>query len=90
MKIIFNFVAFIIVFFIGFYFGNTNCNITKENIMLHDTIYNNIILDSIEYNIIKKDSIIYKLNTKMKYEVNKSYIINDSDAIELFKKLVAE
>lgn len=90
MKIIFNFIAFIIAFFIGFYFGNCNYNTYKENVILYDTIYNNIILDSIEHNIIKKDSIIYKLNTKMKYEINKSYIINDSGAIELFKKLVAE
>lgn len=70
-------------------FYKTNNNIDDKKI-INDTIYNKIILDSIEYNIIKRDSIIYKLKTEYKNEIEKSYSLNDSDAINLFYKLVSE
>lgn len=64
-------------------------NIHDEYIEI-DTVYNKVILDSIEYNIIKKDSIIYNIKQEMKDEVTKSFNLNDSSAIELFKELARE
>ena len=88
-KICIYIVLMIISFIIGFsgskYFKNKE---DKIPISIQDTIYNKVILDSIKYHINKKDSVIYKLNTEMKYEINKSYELNDSATIELFYKLV--
>lgn len=60
-----------------------------ESTIISDTTYNKVVLDSIEYNIIKKDSVIYKIKQEMKDEVTKSFGLNDSAAVELFKKLVS-
>lgn len=90
-KIIYYLVVLIIVFVIGYISGysdkKSSSNINSSYI---DTAYNKIILDSIEYNIIKKDSNIYELKTKMKNEIEKSYILNDSNAVKLFERLVRD
>lgn len=73
------------------YYGGFNKGKTKaiENVIMPDTAYNKVTLDSIEYNIIKKDSVIYNIKQEMKDEVTKSFGLNDSAAVELFKKLVS-
>ena len=78
------------LFFYGFHLGyNKNKSKGIENTIIYDTTYNKVVLDSIEYNIIKKDSVIYKIKQEMKDEVTKSFGLNDSAAVELFKKLVS-
>ena len=55
-----------------------------------DTVYSKVRLDSITKHIDKKDSIIYELKIKTKDDIEKSYLLDDSSSIELFKKLVSE
>lgn len=78
-----------IVFGIGYMCGNTVAIKKQESFHIVDTTYNKVVLDSIEYNIIKRDSVIYEIQKKMKYEIEKSFLINDSSAVELFKKLAS-
>lgn len=52
-----------------------------------DTTYNQVKLDSIKVQIGKRDTTIYKLNIKSKDDVEKSYQLSDSAAVELFKQL---
>lgn len=78
-----------IVFGIGYMCGNTVSTKKKESFHIIDTTYNKVTLDSIEYNIIKRDSVIYEIQKKMKYEIEKSFLINDSSSVELFKKLAS-
>lgn len=53
-----------------------------------DTSYNKVKLDSINVQIGKHDTTIYKLNIKLKDDIEKSYQLNDSATVELFKRLV--
>ena len=78
------------LFLFGYYEGfNKGKTKAIENVIIPDTTYNKVTLDSIEYNIIKKDSVIYKIKQEMKDEVTKSFGLNDSAAVELFKTLVS-
>lgn len=52
-----------------------------------DTTYNKVKLDSIKVQVGKHDTTIYKLNIKLKDDVEKSYQLSDSAAIELFKSM---
>lgn len=52
-----------------------------------DTVYNKVRLDSIEYNIVKLDSTIVKLKVKYDVIIEKSYTLDDSSSVELFKQL---
>lgn len=61
-----------------------------DKVIQPDTIYNKVVLDSIEYNIIIKDTIIYNLKQEMKDEVTKSFELDDSSAVKLFKELASE
>lgn len=81
-------VAIIVVFYIGVIVGRhmTQNHVNNQEVLI-DTTYNKIILDSIEYNIIKKDSVIYNIKQEMKDEVTKSFELNDSVAVKLFKEL---
>lgn len=82
------FILLIIVFCIGYQYGNKKNKIESDNsIFIQDTTYNHIVLDSIQYNIIKKDSIIYNLKQEMTNEIKESYSLSDSAAVDLFKWL---
>ena len=73
----------------AFYFHHKEHKDAANQVIISDTTYNKVTLDSIEYNIIKKDSVIYKIKQEMKDEITKSFGLNDSAAVELFKKLVS-
>lgn len=73
--------------YFAFYFHFKKHKDDVEQIVVPDTTYNKIVLDSIEYNIIKKDSVIYNIKQEMKDEVTKSFELNDSSAVKLFKEL---
>ena len=73
----------------AFYFHYKEHKDNANQVIVPDTTYNKVVLDSIEYNIIKKDSVIYKIKQEMKDEVTKSFGLNDSAVVELFKKLVS-
>lgn len=62
----------------------------NDKLIQSDTIYNKVVIDSIEYNIIRKDTIIYNLKQEMKDEVTKSFELDDSSAVKLFKSLASE
>lgn len=84
-------IVLIINLYIGFTIGVNYEKNKYDNIVTPiDTTYNRVILDSIEYNILIKDSVIYKLNTEMKDEIDKSYELNDSSAVKLFYKLLSD
>lgn len=77
-----------VVFIGGVLVGrNTTQKAAKTQVALIDTTYNTIVLDSIEYNITKVDTIIYNLKQEMRYEIDKSFQLDDSATIILFKKL---
>ena len=79
------------LFVYGFYLGRNKAKKEIiENIVKPDTTYNKVILDSIEYNIKKKDSVIVEIKKKIKYEIEESNNLNDSDAVILFKQLASE
>ena len=59
-----------------------------DDLVVTDTAYNKIKLDSIKVVIGKHDTTIYKLNIKMKDDVEQTLQLNDSATIELFRKLV--
>ncbi len=63
---------------------------SNNNVIQIDTTYNRVKLDSINVQIGKHDTTIYKLNIKLKDDVEKSYMLNDSSAIELFKELAVQ
>lgn len=76
------------LFFYGYHRGLVKGRAEAiENVVKPDTIYNKVVLDSIEYNITKKDSVIYNIKQEMKDEVTKSFELNDSAAVNLFKEL---
>lgn len=64
-----------------------NKNVDTSIVTLPDTSYNKVKLDSIKLQIGKHDTTIYKLNIKLKDDVEKSYLLNDSATVELFRKL---
>lgn len=55
-----------------------------------DTVINKVRIDSIEYVIRSKDSVINKIRIDEKKYINKANELNDTSAIELFKRLVSE
>lgn len=76
------------LFFYGYHLGKHNAKSEIiENTTKPDTAYNKVVLDSIEYNITKKDSVIYNIKQEMKDEVTKSFELDDSSAVKLFKEL---
>lgn len=85
--------VFVVLTILGIFIFN-KCNNNTENkkdiIYIVDTSYNKVVLDSIEVNIKYKDSVIKRIKYNMKYEINKVNTINDSAAIELFKKLCTD
>lgn len=52
-----------------------------------DTSYSKIKLDSLKVKISGHDTTIYKLNIKSKEDVEKSYQLDDSSTVALFKQL---
>jgi len=60
---------------------------TGELLKQPDTTYNKVKLDSINVQIGKHDTTIYKLNIKLKDDVEKSYQLSDSATVDLFRKL---
>lgn len=63
-------------------------NVPKRDYHIQiDTVYNKVRLDSIEYNIVKLDSTIVKLKVKYDVIIEKTYTLNDSSSVELFKQL---
>lgn len=81
---------FIIGCFIGAFCAYKDYQRYNNKLIQHDTIYNKVVIDSIEYNIIRKDTIIYNLKQEMKDEVTKSFELDDSSAVKLFKELASE
>lgn len=55
-----------------------------------DTVINKVRIDSIEYVIRSKDSVINKIRINEKKYINKANELNDTSAVELFKRLVSE
>ena len=55
-----------------------------------DTIINHVRIDSIEYIIRSKDSIINNIKINTEHEIKKANVLDDDDAIKLFKQLVSE
>lgn len=54
-----------------------------------DTSFSRVKLDSMKLSINQKDTTIYKLNIKMKDDVENSYQLGDSASIALFKRLAS-
>ena len=52
-----------------------------------DTTYNKVKLDSIQVQIGKRDTIIYNLKIKLKDDIERSYQLDDTAAVQLFKQL---
>lgn len=77
----------ILSFALGYVCGN---NAIQTQNTINDTTYNTTVLDSIKYNIQEKDSVIYKLKIKYYDEVKTANSLSDSDAVKLFKELVAD
>ena len=92
MKTQFKVLICILCFITGYVIGVCDKETTNSNksIIEIDTTYNTIELDSITYKIIIKDSIIYHLKIQSNEAIEKSYSINDSDAVVLFKQLTSE
>lgn len=64
---------------------------TKEDIeVVCDTTYNSVIIDSLIYNIQYKDSIIYNITYEYETEYIKAENLDDSSAVELFKRLCTD
>lgn len=76
----------VLILFIGRMFYKPNVPKRDYHIQI-DTVYNKVRLDSIEYNIVKLDSTIVKLKVKYDVVIEKSYTLNDSTSVELFKQL---
>lgn len=55
-----------------------------------DTVINKVRIDSIEYIIKSKDSVINKIRINEKKYIDKVNELNDTAAVELFKRLVSE
>jgi len=55
-----------------------------------DTTYNRIKLDSISVKLGKRDTTIYNLKIKLKEDVEKTYALDDSSTVELFKQLATQ
>lgn len=62
----------------------------SETIKQPDTTFNKVKLDSIKVKVGKHDTTIYKLNIKMKDDIEKSYQLDDSATVNLFKQLVTD
>jgi len=83
----------IIVFLVGILIGMgvmdliTRTSISKFEAIKADTSYNKVKLDSLKLVINNHDTTIYKLNIKLKDDVEKVFHLNDSASIELFKRL---
>lgn len=92
MKTQFKVLICVLCFITGYVSGVCDKETTNSNksIIEIDTTYNTIELDSITYKIIVKDSIIYHLKIQSNEAIEKSYSINDSDAVILFKQLTSE
>lgn len=93
IKVIGIVLSFVVLTVLGFSIFNKCSNNTKNKkdiIYIVDTSYNKVVLDSIEVDIKYKDSVIKRIKYNMKYEINKINTINDSAAIELFKKLCTD
>lgn len=67
--------------------ANKNFGPHGELINNPDTAYNKVKLDSIKFKVGQHDTTIYKLNIKLKDDVQKSYQLNDTDAVNMFKQL---
>lgn len=82
----------IIIMFIGTYHWGFDNGVKSMGIMPPpiDTTYSVVKLDSISVEMGKHDTTIYKLKIKLKDDIEKSYQLNDSASIELFKQLVAD
>lgn len=74
-------------FVLGYTKGVSDIN---KELNIIDTTYNITTLDSIKYNIKEKDSVITKLKIKYEEEVKNANNLDDTSAVELFKKLVAD
>lgn len=84
-------VGIIVIMFIGTYhLGYDNGVKSIKTDVIADSSYSKIKLDSINVEIGKHDTTIYKLNIKLKDDIEKSYQLNDSASIELFKLLVTD
>lgn len=84
----------VIVLILGIYFGylvgkGIQFRTNDTVVVKQDTTYDKVKLDSISKLIIVKDSTISKLNIKYKDDVEKSYMLSDSDAVALFLRLSA-
>lgn len=62
-------------------------NKSNQVVIKSDTFYNKVKLDSIKVQIGKHDTTIYKLNIKLINNTEKSYQLNDTSTINLFRKL---
>ena len=69
---------------------SNNKSTKNDTIQIVDTNYNKIVLDSIEVDIRYKDSVVKYIKYKMKYEIEKVNAVNDSAAVELFKRLCTD
>lgn len=64
---------------------------TKEEIkVIYDTTYNSVIIDSLVYRINYKDSIIYNITYEYETKYIKAENLDDSSAVELFKRLCTD
>lgn len=92
MKAQFKVLMYVLCFVIGYILGVSDKETTNnyKAITKIDTTYNTIELDSITYKITVRDSIIYHLKIQSNEAVEKSYSLNDSDAVVLFKQLTSE
>lgn len=70
--------------------GFDKINSNTPPTIINDTIYNYVRLDSIEYNIKVKDSIIYNIRYEYETEYIKAENLDDSSAVELFKRLCTD
>ena len=69
---------------------SNNKNTEIDTIPIVDTSYNKIVLDSIEVDIKYKDSVIKRVKYEMEYEIKKINAVDDSTAVELFKRLCTD
>ena len=88
-----NYTWYIVCFGIGVLIGIGTMDIInrveKPSIVITkpDTSYSKVKLDSIKFKTDGHDTTIYKLNIKIKEDVQKSYQLDDSGTVALFKHL---
>lgn len=93
VAVIITIVIFFVLNIIGITYFNkcsNNKNTKSDTIQIVDTSYNKIVLDSIEINIKHQDSTIRRIKYRIQYEIKKANSIDDSAAVELFKRLCAD